>query len=162
MGDPLAAGIAAALVVSAIGVWRSARQLAAAAAGRAVTFDVFLRAGAPPYPRRWRLGWLAVGEGVPSWKPRFSLWQHPIPLPASATVDRIRPLSGLVEAILTNPGCRVVVVDAGDAHLELGVLWAELVPTLRALESATGGGWRVPAALVEKLAREHDDDDKRD
>jgi hypothetical protein len=121
-----------------------ARRQAALREGRPTSFEAWLRGQAPPYPRRWRYGWVEVGLGVPSWKPRFSLMRRPIQLPASATVESIRPVSGLVEGIMTNPGCVVIAVRAGDVSLELAIIKIDVPTAMESLASGTVGAWRVP------------------
>ena len=139
--------IAALITAAILGYLRRrgvARRQNALREGRPTSFDAFLRGNAPPYPRRWRYGRVEVGLGSPSWKPRFSILRRPIPLPASATVESMRRVSGLVEGILTNPDCAVIVVRAGDVSLELAVLNIDVPTAMESLASGTVGAWRVP------------------
>ncbi len=124
-----------------------ARRQTALREGRPASFEAFLRGNVPPYPRRWRYGWVEVDLTLPSWRPRFSIIRRSIPLPASATVESIRRVSGLVEEILTNPDCVVMVVRAGDVRLELAVVRVDVPTALEALASGTVGAWRVPSML---------------
>lgn len=140
----IAAGIVTAVLVSGILRWRAAGNRRAVAAGRPVTFDAWLRSGAPSYPKRWRLGFLSLGVGAPTWKPRFSVLRHRVVLPPSATVLEVRRPAGWIEPILVNPSAMVIVVRAENVILELAVLGFELPAALRALETGTGGAWRVP------------------
>ncbi|HET7466376.1 MAG TPA: hypothetical protein VFL29_06900 [Candidatus Dormibacteraeota bacterium] len=140
----VAVGIAGMVAVTVWMAWRASQHRRAVEAGRPVTFHASLRADAPSYPKRWRAGWLSVGVGPPTWKPRFSILRRPVVLPPSATVLELRRPAGWIEPILVNPSCMVMVVRAEYVRLELAVLEIELAYALRALESGTGGGWRVP------------------
>jgi len=151
LSDAIQLGIAALITATLLGYLRRrgvARRQSALREGRPTSFEAFLRGNAPPYPRRWRYGWVEVGLGLPTWKPRFSIVRRPIPLPASATVESIRPVSGLVEGILTNPDCAVIVVRAGDVSLELGVVKIDVPTALESLASGTVGAWRIPTRLA--------------
>lgn len=145
--DLITLGIGAVVTAIILGYLRRrgvARRETALREGRPTSFEAFLRGNAPPYPRRWRYGWVEVNLSLPSWRPRFSIIQRSISLPASATVESIRQVSGVAEGILTNPDCVVMVVRAGDVRLELAVVRIDLPTALQALASGTVGGWRVP------------------
>ena len=137
-------GVVSAVAVRALIDWRAGRNRRAVAAGRPATFDAWLRADARPYPKRWRYGFLSLGVGPPTWKPRFSILRRPIVLPPSAEVAKVRRTAGWIEPIVTNPGCVVIVARADGMTLELAVMNFELGTSLRALTAATGGGWRFP------------------
>ena len=70
-----------------------------------------------------------------------------IDLPASAVVERVRPLT-FWENVTLNEDCRVIVASAGVKVIELAVLSPEVTTVLSALTAHTGGGWRMSDALV--------------
>jgi len=152
----LTVAVAAVITAALLGFLRSrgarARR-AALGAGKPLKFDAFLRADAAPYPRRWRLGWLMIGVGPPMWKPRFSLLRRPLALPVSATVEQIRRVAGLRETVFVNPECRIIVARAGNVNLELALMEIDVITALQALDSGSGGGWRVPVpTTIEEMA----------
>jgi hypothetical protein len=150
LSDAIHLGIPALITATLLGYLRgrgAARRQRPLRECRPTSFKAFLRGNAPPYPRRWRYSWLEVGLGFPTFKPRFSIVRRPITLPASATVESIRPVSGLVESILTNPDCVVIVVRAGDVSLELAVVKINVSTALESLASGTVGTWRVSTRL---------------
>jgi len=104
-----------------------------------VTFDASLRGNTAPYPRRWRLGWLTVNAGPPTWKPRFSLIRKRVVLPMSATVEEVRAPAGLWEALIVNTECRVIVARSGDVKVELAVFPIDVPTACQALESGSAG-----------------------
>jgi len=118
------------------------RRRRALTAGKSFRFDAALRGNIAPFPRNFRAGWVTVGAGMPTWKPRFSVLRRSIMLPTSAVVERVRPLSGVRENFTINSECQVIVAGAGDVIIELAVLRFDLETALSALASTTGGGWR--------------------
>lgn len=160
--DLISIAVGAALAAVILGFlrrWGLARREAALREGRPTSFQAFLRANVAPYPRRWRYGWVNVGFGPPSWKPRFSLRRRPVVLPASASIETIRRVAGLKEMLLTNPDCLVLHVRADHLRLELAIIAMDVPSALRALESGSGGGWRLAdrQALALLEADEHSD-----
>jgi hypothetical protein len=150
--DLLGYGVAAVISAALIAFLRRRHAAAAKAAlraGRPLSFECFLRADAAPYPRRWRYGWVSIGVGLPTWKPRFSLIRPSVTLPASATVEEVRRVNGIWESIVTNPDCWVIVAHADQVTVRLAVLKIDLVTALQALASGSGGGWRVPVPHLE-------------
>lgn len=140
--------IAAALTAVILGFFRRrnlARRESALREGRPTSFEAFLRGKIAPYPRQWRYGWVNVGLGTPSWKPRFSLRRRPVALPTSARIEGIRPVAGFWEMLATNPGYVIVHVRADHVELELAIMAMDLSSAVRALESGSGGGWRLAA-----------------
>jgi len=133
------------MLVGIYGAWLAARRRKAYLAGRPASVDVFFRANVAPYPRRWRIGWLTVGYGPPSWKPRFGFTRPRMPLPTSATVDQIRPPKGIREGNLFNVETRIIVARAGDVNLEFAIPKRDIPVVLAALESDAGGAWNIPA-----------------
>ena len=148
VGYAVAAVVSAALIAF-LRRRRAASARAALQAGRPLSFECFLRADAAPYPRRWRTGWVSVGIGLPTWKPRFSVIRRSVTLPASATVEEVRRVNGIWESIVTNPDCWVIVARADPVTIRLAVLQIDLEIALQALASGSGGGWRVPASHLE-------------
>ncbi len=144
--DLVSIAIAAALTAVIVGFlrrWGLAHREAALREGKPTSFEAFLRANVAPYPRRWRYGWVNVGLGPPSWKPRFSLRRQPVALSASATIETIRRVAGMKEMLLTNPDCLVLRVRADHLQLELAVMAMDVPSALGALKSRSGGGWRL-------------------
>jgi len=144
--DLISAVVAAVLTAVIIGFLRRrslARREAALQEGKQTSFEAFIRGKVAPYPRRWRYGWVNVGLGTPSWKPRFSLRRRPVVLPVSARIESIRHVAGFMEMFATNPDCSVFHVRAEDVDFELAVMAMDVASALRALQSGSGGGWRV-------------------
>ena len=134
--------IVAALTAAVIGFVRrrrAQRRLVDLQIGKSVTFDASLRANTAPYPRRWRMGWLTVNAGPPTWRPRFSVMRRPVVLPMSAIVEQIRTPS-LREGLIVNTECRIIVARAGDVRLELAVFPVDLPTAQQALQSGSAGG----------------------
>ena len=125
--------------------WLTAKHRKALAAGKPFSFDAFLRGNLSPYPSQFRPGWVSVGYGVPTWMRRRDLFRRRIKLPASAVVEKIRPLS-FWENVTLNEDCRVIVASSGALVLELAVLSPEVTTALSALFTSTGNGWRLQAA----------------
>jgi hypothetical protein len=90
-------GIVGAALIAVYRRWLAARRRKALAAGKPFRLDASLRGNISPYPRRFRQGWIVIGNGPPAWKPRFGVLRRPIELPTSAVVEQVRALSGLKE-----------------------------------------------------------------
>jgi hypothetical protein len=145
--QPLETGAIGLLVVIAFGLfidWRRARARLGLGVGKPMTFDASLRANAAPYPRRWRMGWMTVNAGPPTWRPRFSVMRRPVGLPMSAVVEKIRAPS-LREGLIVNTECRIIVARAGDVNLELAVFPPDLPAAQQALESGSARGSLRPS-----------------
>ena len=141
---PLAIGtVITAVVVGFLRRRGLARREAALRQGRPTSFEAFIRGNVAPYPRRWRYGWVDVGLGPPSWKPRFSLPRERVALPASARIEGIRRVTGIIEMFRTNPGCLILHVRAEHVELDLAIMAMDAPSAVRALESGSGGGWRI-------------------
>jgi len=147
------AAIVTAVVLAAYYRWRAASLRRTVQSRAPVTFNAWLRGSSTPYPRRWREGRVHLGFGAPSWKPRLAIPRRSVALPMSAVVEQIRPVSGVREIFSVNANCTVIVARADDATLELGVYTKELASVLQALESRSGGGWRVPSTLTVDVVR---------
>jgi hypothetical protein len=65
----------------------------------------------------------------------------------SAVVDQIRPVSGFREILGVSANCMIIVARNETVTFELGVYARELSSVLQALESRSGGGWRVPSTV---------------
>jgi len=139
------AAIVTALVLGVYYRWRAASLRRAVVSGAPVTFNAFLRGPAAPYPRRWREGKVQLGFGAPVWKPHLAIPRRPVALPLSAVVKEMRPVSGVREILSIRADYMVLVVQGDGMTIELAVRTAELPSVLQALESRSGGGWRVPA-----------------
>ena len=111
-------------------------------------FSAWLRGRVAPYPRRWRGGQIQLGLGAPVWKPRFGIVRRPVELPMSAVVEQIRRVSGVREIFSVSANCMVMLVKAEEVAIELAVRTPELLSVLQALESRSGGGWRVPSTIT--------------
>jgi hypothetical protein len=142
--------VVAAVVTSAIlwvyHRWRASSLRRRVQSGAEVTFNAWLRGSTTPYPRRFREGQVHLGFGAPSWKPRMGISRRTVELPMSAVVEQIRPVSGVRETFRVAANCMVIVARSDVATVELGVHSNELASVLQALESRSGGGWRVPVA----------------
>lgn len=139
--------IAAIVTAAVLGYLRSRgvrRRVRALREGRPTSFEAFLRGSAPPYPPRWRYGWVEITLGGPTWKPRFSFVRRPIALPANATVESIRKPRGFMENLRTNPECRIVVARAETVTLELAIVMADIPTALESLSSGAGAQWKTP------------------
>jgi len=146
--DIISATVAAVITAVILGFLRRrslARREAALQEGKQTSFEAFFRGKAAPYPRRWRYGWVNVGLGAPSWKPRFSVRRQPVALPVSARIESIRRVAGFKEMLATNPDCSIFHVRAEDLDFELAVMAMDVPSALRALQSGSGGGWRIAA-----------------
>jgi hypothetical protein len=154
LSELISIGVAAALTAVIVGFLRRralARREAALREGKPTSFEAFLRSNVAPYPRRWRYGWVNVGLGPPLWKPRFSLRRQPVALPASARIEKVRRAAGFKEMLATNPDCSILHARAEHVELELAIMTMDVPSALRALESGSGGGWRLVDPLTPTL-----------
>jgi hypothetical protein len=71
----------------------------------------------------------------------------------SAVVEQIRRVSGVRETFSVSPNCMVMLVQAQELAIELAVHTRELLSVLQALESRSGGGWRVPSTVTVNVVR---------
>jgi len=138
------AAIVTAVLLGVYYRWRAAALRRAVLSGAPVTFNAFLRGPAAPYPRRWREGKVQLGFGAPVWKPHLAILRRPVELPLSAVVKEMRPVSCMREILSISADYIVLLVQADETTIELAVRSAELMSVLQALESRSGGGWRVP------------------
>jgi len=71
----------------------------------------------------------------------------------SAVVEQIRRVSGVREILSVSANCVVMLVQAEEVALELAVRTPEFLSVLQALESRSGGGWRVPSTITVNVIR---------
>jgi hypothetical protein len=142
------AAIVTAAVLAVYYRWRAAALRRVVRGGAPVTFSAWLRGPVAPYPRRWREGHVQLGLGAPVWKPQFGIVRRPVQLPMSAVVEQIRRVSGVREIFSVSANCMVMLVHAEEVTIELAVRAPELLSVLQALESRSGGGWRVPSTVA--------------
>ena len=68
-------------------------------------------------------------------------------------MEQIRRVAGLRETVFVNPECRIIVARAGNVSLELALMEIDVITALQALDSGSGGGWRVPVpTTIEEMA----------
>ena len=147
------AAIVTAVVLAVYYRWRAAALRRAVQSGAPVKFNAWLRGPVAPYPRRWREGQVQLGLGAPVWKPRLGIVRRPVELPMSAVVEQIRRVSGVRETFSVSPNCMVMLVQAQELAIELAVHARELLSVMQALESRSGGGWRVPSTVTVNVVR---------
>jgi len=147
------AAVVTAVLLAVYHRWRASSLRRRVRSGADVTFNAWLRGSTAPYPRRWREGQVHLGFGAPSWKPRLGIPRRTVALPISAVIEQIRPVSGAREIFSVDANCTVIVARAEDATLELAVHTNELASVLQALESRSGGGWRVPSTVPVDVVR---------
>jgi soluble lytic murein transglycosylase-like protein len=71
----------------------------------------------------------------------------------SAVVTELHRASGMREILSLSADCIVLLVQGDETTIELAVRSAELPSVLQALESRSGGGWRVPPSLALDVVR---------